>query len=216
MDPRRALTRVGIASGSGIVTYLALAPRVSGRTALLIAIDVGSFVLLGLAWLLFSRADADLTRARAGAEDPGRTLVYAIVVFGSFVSLLAVTVLVSGVGALAPALRYLPVALCLATAALSWTLTHTAFAFRYAHLYYREDEEGVGGVDFPGKQPPTYMDFAYLAFTVGMCFQVSDACVSSPQIRSTVLLHAVVSFAYNSIILAFVLSLVFSLANAHG
>jgi uncharacterized membrane protein len=67
-------------------------------------------------------------------------------------------------------------------------------------------------VDFPGKHPPTYFDFAYFAFTIGKCFQVSDVCVSSAQIRRAVLLHAVMSFAYNSIILAFVLNLVFSLA----
>ena len=85
-------------------------------------------------------------------------------------------------------------------------------AFRYAHLYYREDAEGVGGVTFPGEHPPTYSDFAYFAFTVGMCFQVSDACVTSPQIRRTVLAHAVVSFVYNSVILAFVLNLVFGTA----
>ena len=96
--------------------------------------------------------------------------------------------------------------------ALSWTLTHTAFTLRYAHLYYREDDEGIGGVDFPGGAMPTYMDFAYFAFTVGMCFQVSDVQVTSHQIRRAVLLHATMSFLYNTAILAFVLNLVFNLA----
>jgi uncharacterized membrane protein len=92
-------------------------------------------------------------------------------------------------------------------------MTHTAFALRYARLYYREDTEGVGGIEFPGRQPPTYFDFAYFAFTVGMCFQVSDACVTSRQIRRALLFQAVVSFAYNSLILAFVLNLVFGMAS---
>jgi uncharacterized membrane protein len=96
--------------------------------------------------------------------------------------------------------------------AICWALTHTAFALRYAHLYYREDAEGVGGVDFPGKGAPTYFDFAYLAFTIGMCFQVSDSAVTSPQIRRAVLLHALLSFVYNTAILAFVLNLVFGFA----
>ena len=104
------------------------------------------------------------------------------------------------------------VALCLLNVALSWALTQTSFALRYAHLYYREDKEGVGGVDFPGGAPPAYFDFAYFAFTVGMCFQVSDTTVSSPQIRRAVLLHATLSFVYNTAILAFVLNLVFGLA----
>ncbi len=103
--------------------------------------------------------------------------------------------------------------LCLATVGLAWAMTHTGFTLRYARLYYREDDEGVGGIELPEHQPPSYFDFAYFAFTIGMCFQVSDMCITSPQIRKTVLLHAIVSFGYNSIILAFVLNLVFGLAN---
>ena len=67
-------------------------------------------------------------------------------------------------------------------------------------------------MSLPGDQPLTYFDFAYVAFTIGMCFQVSDISVTSPQIRRAVLLQAVISFAYNSVVLAFVLSLVFGLA----
>jgi uncharacterized membrane protein len=74
-------------------------------------------------------------------------------------------------------------------------------------------KEGIGGVEFPGGAPPAYSDFAYLAFTIGICFQVSDASVTSRQIRHTVLLHAVMSFVYTTTILAFVLNLVFSLAS---
>jgi uncharacterized membrane protein len=195
------------------VAGIGIAPRVPGAAAALIGADVASLVLLALSWTLFFSANAEETGNRAGAEDPGRTLVYVIVVLASSASLLAATILVGSARDLAPALKQLGEALCLVTVATSWALTHTAFTFRYAHLYYREDDEGVGGVDFPGKQPPTYMDFAYFAFTIGMCFQVSDVCVSSAQIRATVLLHAAVSFAYNTTILAFVLNLVFGLAN---
>jgi uncharacterized membrane protein len=173
---------------------------------------MASFVLLVLSWTVIVPSHARETRERAGSEDPGRSLVYAIILVTSAVSLLGATVLVRDARGVAPDLARVIAALCLATVALAWTTTHTAFTFRYAHLYYREDSEGIGGVDFPGKHPPTYFDFAYFAFTIGMCFQVSDACVSSSQIRRAVLLHAVMSFAYNSIILAFVLNLVFSLA----
>jgi uncharacterized membrane protein len=95
----------------------------------------------------------------------------------------------------------------------AWFLTHTAFTLRYAHLYYRDDEEGVGGLSLPGDAAPAYLDFAYFAFTIGMCFQVSDVQVTSPQIRRTVLLHATMSFAYNTVIVAFVLNLIFNLAS---
>jgi uncharacterized membrane protein len=212
IDPRRALSRVGISFAVAAVAYLAVAAHVPGTAAALIAWDAGGFALLGLSWSLVAAADARLTRARAGAEDPGRTLVYVIVVLTSAASLVAATFLSRSARALPSGLSHGVAALCLTTVALAWAMTHTAFTFRYAHLYYREDTEGIGGVTLPGDQPPTYFDFAYFAFTIGMCFQVSDVCVTSHQIRRAVLLHAVISFAYNSVILAFVLNLVFGLA----
>ena len=89
----------------------------------------------------------------------------------------------------------------------AWVLTHTSYTLRYAHLYYREDSEGVGGVEFPGNAAPDYFDFAYVAFTIGMCFQVSDVIVTSRNIRRTILSHAILSFAYNTAILALSLNL---------
>jgi len=145
-------------------------------------------------------------------EDPGRTLVYVIVLLTSAVSLLATTMLVRQARSLPPPLAQTVAGLCLAAVALAWAVTHTAFALRYARLYYREDREGIGGIELPGRSDPAYFDFAYFAFTIGMCFQVSDACITSQQIRRVVLLHAVISFAYNSVILAFVLNLVFGMA----
>jgi uncharacterized membrane protein len=212
IDPRHALGRVGISVLFGLAAYLVAAPRFPGAGARLIGWDIAGLMLLGLAWSLISSASAQLTQSRAAEEDPGRTLVYVIVVLTSSASLLAATVLVSTMRNMEPGSKHMLAGLCLLAVVLAWSLTHTAFVFRYAHLYYREDAEGVGGVEFPGKLPPTYLDFAYFAFTVGMCFQVSDVCVTSWQIRRAVLLHAVISFAYNSIILAFVLNLVFSAA----
>jgi uncharacterized membrane protein len=203
---------VGLSVLAGGVAYAFAAGRLPGPAALLLAWDAAGGVLLGLSWQLFATADAPLTRQRAADEDPGRRVVYVVVVLMSLVSILAATALVGTLHDLAPGSKHLIAGLCLGAVVLAWALTHTAFTFRYAHLYYREDAEGVGGVEFPGQQPPAYFDFAYFAFTVGMCFQVSDACVSSPQIRRSVLLHAVISFAYNSILLAFVLNLVFGAA----
>jgi uncharacterized membrane protein len=209
IDTHRALVRVAISFIAGVAAYLALSGRLPKTAAALVSWDAFALVLLALSWGGVSSSDAKATRDRAGSEDPGRTLVYVIVVLTSSVSLLGATLLVRDARALEPDLAGAAAALCLATVGLAWTMTHFAFTFRYAHLYYREDAEGVGGLEFPGGLPPMYFDFAYFAFTIGMCFQVSDVCVTSHQIRRAVLLHAVISFAYNSIILAFVLSLVF-------
>ena len=193
----------------GVAAYLVLQRRLPTTAAALVSWDTFAMVLLALSWSGITSADARATRERAGSEDPGRTLVYVIVVLTSSVSLLGATLLVRDPRALAPDLAGAAAALCLVTVGLAWTMTHVAFTFRYAHLYYREDSEGVGGLEFPGGASPMYFDFAYFAFTIGMCFQVSDVCVTSHQIRRAVLLHSIISFAYNSIILAFVLNLVF-------
>jgi uncharacterized membrane protein len=209
IDTHRAVVRVAISLSAGLAAYVALIGRLPTTAAALVTWDTFAMTLLALSWGGITGADAKATRDRAGSEDPGRTLVYVIVVLTSSVSLLGATLLVRDPHALAPGLAGAAAALCLVTVGLAWTMTHVAFTFRYAHLYYREDSEGVGGLEFPGGIAPMYFDFAYFAFTIGMCFQVSDVCVSSHQIRRAVLLHAIISFAYNSIILAFVLTLVF-------
>jgi uncharacterized membrane protein len=210
----RALPRIGIASIVGVGIGALLSLRYSSAIAFLGGWNAGGLTLLAFAWLLIASADATTTAHRAAAEDPGRTAVTVLVVLASLAGLMAVTVLVRRPAAIAPREQAELVALCLATAIVSWTLTHTGFTLRYAHLYYRGGKDATGGADFPGGAPPSYLDFAYLAFTIGMTFQVSDTSVSSPRIRHEVLLHAVLSFLYTTTILAFVLNLVAGMAGS--
>ncbi len=213
IDPRRAINRLFLSGGAGLAAGMLASPRLPTPVATLLGWDVAAIVLLTLSWSVILPASPASTRSRAGAEDPGRTLVYVLVIITSAASLLAATLMVGRARDMSPELGRFVAVLCLGAVALAWTVTHTAFALRYARLYYREDNEGVGGIELPGGKPPAYFDFAYFAFTLGMCFQVSDACVSSSQIRRVVLLHALISFAYNSVILAFVLNLVFGMAS---
>jgi uncharacterized membrane protein len=203
----RALYAAVAGVNAGIFT------RSSGRAfALLVGWNAAGLVLLALHWILIWRSSPVVTHRRAAAEDPGRTLVYVLVLVAATVSFFAAVVLSRDVKTLATEeARWLCI-LCLATVTVSWGLLQTAFTLRYGHLYYRADDEGIGGVEFPGGEDPSYFDFAYFAFTIGMCFQTSDVCVTSPQIRRAVLLHAVIAFAYNTAILAFVLNLVFGQA----
>jgi uncharacterized membrane protein len=209
LKPSNALLRIGISIGCGLAALAIAAGLLPRLAAVLFAWNIGGLVLFGLSWQLIGTYDSRATRARASSEDPGRTMVYVGIVLTSAISLLAATALAPSARSLPPPFSHWVTALSLAAVSLAWALTHTSFTFRYAHLYYREDAEGVGGATFPGDHAPTYFDFAYFAFTIGMCFQVSDVCVTSPQIRRAVLLHAVISFVYNSVILAFVLNLVF-------
>jgi uncharacterized membrane protein len=210
-DPNSALLRVVYATIAGVNAWLFT--RGTGRSfALLVGWNAAGLILLALSWVVIWRASPIATHRRAAAEDPGRTLVYVFVVVAATVSLFAAIVLSREAKALPREEARELCVLCVATVSVSWALLQTAFTLRYGHLYYRADDEGVGGVEFPGKQSPSYFDFAYFAFTIGMCFQTSDVCVTSPQIRRAVLLHAVIAFTYNTAILAFVLNLVFGQA----
>jgi uncharacterized membrane protein len=94
---------------------------------------------------------------------------------------------------------------------ISWLVVHTLFTLRYALVYYTGNERGV---DFNQTAPPRYTDFAYLAFTVGMTFQVSDTTLTTHAIRSTALRHALLSYLFGSLILAATVNLVASLASS--
>ena len=93
---------------------------------------------------------------------------------------------------------------------LAWGVVHTVFALRYARLYYGEP---VGGVDFNEQKDPDYRDFAYLAFTIGMTYQVSDTNLTSTSIRRTALHHALLSFVFGTSIIAMMINVVAGLLN---
>lgn len=209
-DPRGAVGRLFVSLAVGIIVVLLLLPF-GWPVRLVGGWDAAGVTLLSLAWLIITAADPEETQRRAGSEDPGRTAVWVIVLLSSTFSLGAATLLIRSARMLAPEATGALVGLCLLAVACAWLLTHSAYTLRYARLYYRDDDEGVGGMEFPGKRPPDDLDFAYFAFTIGMCYQTSDVTVSSYTIRRTVLMHSVISFAYNTAILALALNLIFGL-----
>ena len=96
------------------------------------------------------------------------------------------------------------------TVVVSWLVVHTDFTLRYAHLYHSAPS---GGVDFPGVETPAFHDFAYLAFTVGMTYQVSDTGLLTPRFRRVLLAHAIVSYAFGAVIIAAVINIVAGIIN---
>jgi len=177
--------------------------------------DAGGVVLLGLAWWVILTSDAEAMRQRAAMVDPGARVVSLTVIAGCVFSLFAAAVVMRRAEHLTPTSAALGLlsTLCLAAVIIAWFLVHTAYTLRYAHLYYCDDEEGIGGLEFPAHTPPDALDFAYFAFTLGMCFQVSDVAISSRPIRRVALGHALLSFLFNSAILALALNLVFAIVN---
>lgn len=206
--PRQAPARLAIAGAIGAVVGLLLDSAAS-VTRVIAAWDAFAVVLLAFAWAIIWTADADETRNRAANDDPGRTAVWIVVVLSSTLSLFAAAFGLRHARVLQPSRAAIEVLLSLGAVVTAWCLSHTAWTLRYAHLYYRDDDEGTGGLLFPGDRAPDEVDFAYFAFTIGMAFQVSDVSITSPQIRRAVLMHGVQSFAFNTTILALSLNLAY-------
>jgi uncharacterized membrane protein len=160
-------------------------------------------------WIVISGFDATQTRSHASREEPARGIADALVVALSIASLVAVGFVLVRASSLTGAAEVLLAVLALVSVGLSWFMLHTLFTLRYARLYYAS--EG-GGIDFNQTDAPRYSDFAYLAFTVGMTFQVSDTSLTSHGIRIAVLRHALLSFVFGSVILATTVNLVAGLS----
>jgi len=214
-DPRRSSARLAYAIAAGVIAWFATAGfALSPLTRGLVAGDIGGLVLLAtLGWIIARTGSAE-ARRRAAAEDAGRMVVWITVLVASAFALFTATFVLSRARGLAPGESTLVLILSLSTAVISWLLTHTEFTLRYAHLFYRGGRDDEGGIEFPhddgAREDPDDLDFAYFAFTIGMCFQVSDTQVTDRGIRRTVLAHAMLSFAYNTGIIALALSVVTS------
>jgi uncharacterized membrane protein len=204
---RRLVLSVLIAMGTGWAVPLDTLPM-----RLLLGWDVGAAALLVMAWSIIATADEYETRARASAEDPGRRVAHLVVLASTTLSLFGTVAVLRYHASITESPHpYGWLGLSLAAVVCAWLLNHTTWTQRYAHLYYRDDEEGVGGLSIPSEKMPDDFDFAYFAFTIGMCFQVSDIAVTSRQIRRAVLVHSIQSFGFNTAILALALNVAFTL-----
>jgi uncharacterized membrane protein len=204
MSPSRAVGRLLLSSAVGLGAVL-LTP---GSAAWTLRAVVGwsgmSTALLVQSWIILARSNAKTTQLRASDEDPGGTAAFVIAVLSSLFSLFAAALVLHQVRGQPDPSPWLAVALL--SVALSWLLTHTMYTFRYAHLYYRGGAKG--GLAFPGTDQPNDLDFAYYAFTIGMCFQVSDVQITSSKIRGPSLAHALISFVFNTTILALTVNVI--------
>jgi uncharacterized membrane protein len=192
-----ARRRLLVAAAAGGIAAAAAAEPLSWVLVALTGWDVAAGVLIGWSWATIVRRDADQTAKLAAADDPTAAWTDVLLLSASIASLVAVGLVLLGTGAEGGLLGR--AALAVLSVALSWALVHTVFTLRYAALYYAGPE---GGVDFNQDEPPDYLDFAYLAFTIGMTFQVSDTDLRSSAVRHTALRHALLSYVFGAVILA--------------
>jgi uncharacterized membrane protein len=202
-------TIVGAAAGGATLT-LALALDAPWMTALLSAWDATAGIFVVWVWLTIAPLDATATCSSAGSEDGPPTRRDALLLGASIASLVAVVFMLAQTGRSDPGSRTAYTALAVASVVLSWTTVHTIFALHYARLYYSAP---VGGLSFHEDDPPNYSDFAYVALTIGMTFQVSDTDISKRKIRRAAIQHALLSYLFGSVIVAITVSTIATLLN---
>jgi uncharacterized membrane protein len=164
-----------------------------------------SAVYIVWVWLVISRFDGPTTRLHAKREDPGHATSELLIVCITVASLGAVAILLLHTSRAHGIAQVTGATMAVLSVALSWTLLHTLYTLRYARIYYQDP---VGGIDFNDDEDPRYVDFAYLAFDLGMTFQVSDTNISTTRLRATILRHTLLSYVFGTVILATTVNLV--------
>ncbi len=206
---RRVLSSAAIGLGAGVVA----AVFTPWQLAVLIGWDVVAALLVGRTWVRLLSFTPEQTRERATREDDSRASSELLLLLASVASLGgAAAALLKAHQSDAPWEAILTGAAVL-TVALSWALVHTVFALRYAHQFYAPDVDGH--IDFKSGTgyEPDYGDFAYVAFTIGMTFQVSDTDVGSRLTRRTVLKHALLAYLFGAVIVALMVNVIAALLN---
>jgi uncharacterized membrane protein len=200
-----ARRRVLVAGLVGTVLGSASTLLVPWQLAPLLGWDFAAICYVTWIWLKVWRLDARGTASHAEREDPTRAASDALLLGAAVASLAAIGYVLlraNAVGGVAEGVR---AGFAIASVLVSWSVIHTVYALSYARLYYSGED---GGADFHQTGPPQYSDFAYLAFTVGMTFQVSDTELNTPGFRAAVLCHSLLSYLFGTVIVALAINLV--------
>ena len=216
--PRRVLRqarvrpRLVLAAGVCLLAPAALPATLAAPTRALVAWNLGAGLYLVLAWTVMLRSSLAQMRSRARVEDDGAVAVLALTLGAAVASVAAIVLELVGSRNLPVASRAPHLALAGATILISWCFVHTVFAIHYAHEHYVER----GGPDrraleFPGVDPPDYMDFLYFSFVIGTTSQTADVSIASRGMRRLALLHGVVAFLFNTTLLALTVNIAASL-----
>jgi uncharacterized membrane protein len=195
--------RTFIAVAIGVVAFFLLPTSLRAVTRALVGWDVFTAIYLLLVYTMVVRSGLSHIKRNAVLEDDGRFLILLIASLGAFASIAAI---VSELGASHHAVPEL--VLAMVTITLSWAAVHTTFALHYAHEFYRGTKPG--GLQFPSgdtHEHADYWDFVYFSFVIGMTAQVSDVGITDKTIRRTATAHGIVSFVYNTALLALMVNI---------
>jgi len=189
-------TEMAVVAGL-IVLVAALLLGADWPVALTGSWGVAALVIVCVVWIRIYPMDAEQTKANARSEDFSRQTADLAVLVVSVASLGAIAYTVARAGNSHGTTKGLLIALALAVVSLSWLTVHTLYLVRYGDQFYSDP---IGGIEFNDDEPPDYRDFAYLALTIGMTFQVSDTTLKSKAMRRLAIRHALLSFLFVAVI----------------
>lgn len=203
--------RLLVALAAGVTTTYILETFKIGVPSILIGWDVAAATFIVWVWCIIWPMDDDRTAKFALREDPSRPIADIVLLVASTVSLGAVGFALFQASQVSGLARITLTGLAILSIIISWMLVHTIYALRYAMLYYSKTIPG--SIDFKHDHKPAYSDFAYLAFTIGMTFQVADTDLIGTAFRKTVLKHSLLSYVFGTIIVATTINLIAGLGH---
>ncbi len=167
---------------------------------------------LAATWVLMVQAKSKTMRRNAQSQDEGRLVILSIVTTAACASIFAIAFILKETKGKDISILIPHLILAVVTIIGSWLLVHTIFAMHYAHEYYQDhqtqNECKAGGLDFPEDIEPDYWDFLYFSFVIGMTSQVSDVEITSRSLRRLALLHSILSFFFNTAIVAMSINII--------
>ena len=203
-----ALRRVVVDLVGGLAAGVVAAVFLPWQAACLIGWDTAAALFAAQTWSTVLPMSPSKCAKHAAQEDPSRALADTVVLVAAVASLLSVAFILVKAANSAGGMKAFLLTVGVVSVALAWGVVHTVFTLRYARIYYTD---GGGGVDFNEKSSPDYSDFAYLAFTIGMTFQVSDTDLTTKDVRRTALRHALISYLFGAVILGLIINVAASL-----
>jgi len=193
---------------AALIIFAVSYTKITASTQFIVTWTGFAVILTSLSWSTILSVHPLEMKKIAKIQDSNRTLIFVFVLTAALVCLFVVILLLKSTKNMSGLPLTLHILLSIAAVMSSWALVHTLFVFRYAHLFYESAPKGkstskyLEGLEFPKEHEPDYLDFSYFSFVIGMTFQVSDVEISSKRIRRLALIHSLISFAFNTVIVA--------------
>lgn len=202
--------RVYIGIMAAVAALFVLPASLSPAARSAIAWCVGGFVYLVLAFFIMAGCPLERIKSRAARQDDSGTVILVLILAAVISSVMAIAGLLTDAKTAEPGSKIFYILLAAATIFVSWSVMQVVFTFHYAHEHYAPENlkpGGNGGLDFPKDPNPDYWDFLYFATSIGASSQTSDVSIVAKDLRRLVTLHAVVSFFFNTMVLALTINL---------